>query len=456
MVGNIKEIINRQRGYFITGATKPVDFRLEKLRLLKQVIRAYEEKIEAALWEDLHKSAYESYLTEISIVLQELEDHIRHLRRWTRPLKVSTPLHLFGGKSRIIYEPLGVALIVAPWNYPFQLLMAPLIGAVAAGNCVILKPSPYAPAIVRVMAAMVAEAFSPEHVTLVPGGREVNQALWSEKMDVIFFTGSPALGRIVMKAAAEHLTPVILELGGKSPCIVDRTADIDLAARRLAWGKCLNAGQTCIAPDYLFVHSEVKQSLLEKIRYYISEFYGGQPRQSADYPRIINLEAFDRILSLMQGEHIVWGGESNREEKFIAPTVIDRVTPESPVMQQEIFGPLLPVLEFRDLAEVIRFVNSGEKPLALYYFGKTAEARRVIEATTSGGVCVNDTIMHIANVRLPFGGVGNSGIGKYHGHSSFLAFSNRRSVLFAARWWDIPLRYPPYKALSLLKKMPGF
>lgn len=456
MVGNVKEIVNRQREYFGTGATKPVDFRLEKLRLLKQVIRAYEEKIEAALWEDLHKSAYESYLTEISIVLQELEDHIRHLRRWARPLKVSTPLHLFGGKSRIIYEPLGVALVVAPWNYPFQLLMAPLIGAVAAGNCVILKPSPYAPAIVQVMAAMVAEAFSPEHVTLVPGDREVNQALWSEKMDVIFFTGSPALGRIVMKAAAEHLTPVILELGGKSPCIVDRTADIDLTARRLAWGKCLNAGQTCIAPDYLCVHTDVKEPLLEKIRYYISKFYGVQPRQSADYPRIINLEAFDRILSLMQGEHIVWGGESNREEKFIAPTVIDRVSLESPVMQQEIFGPLLPVLEFSDLAEVISSVNSGEKPLALYYFGKPADAKRVIEATTSGGVCVNDTIMHIANVRLPFGGVGNSGMGKYHGHSSFLAFSNRRSVLFAARWWDIPLRYPPYKALSLLKKMPGF
>lgn len=454
MVGNVKEIVNRQREYFGTGATKPVDFRLEKLRLLKQVIRTYEDKIEAALWEDLHKSAYESYLTEISIVLQELEDHIRHLRHWARPLKVSTPLHLFGGKSRIIYEPLGVALIVAPWNYPFQLLMAPLIGAVAAGNCVILKPSPYAPAIVQVMADMVAEAFSPEHVTLVPGGREVNQALWGEKMDVIFFTGSPALGRIVMKAAAEHLTPVILELGGKSPCIVDRTADIDLAARRLAWGKCLNAGQTCIAPDYLFVHTDVKEPLLEKIRYYISKFYGVQPRQSADYPRIINLEAFDRILSLMQGEHIVWGGESNREEKFIAPTVIDRVTPESPVMQQEIFGPLLPVLEFSDLTEVISSVNSGEKPLALYYFGKPADAKRVIEATTSGGVCVNDTIMHIANVRLPFGGVGNSGMGKYHGHSSFLAFSNRRSVLFAARWWDIPLRYPPYKALSLLKKMP--
>lgn len=456
MVGNVKEIVNRQREYFGTGATKPLDFRLEKLRALKQVIRAYEEKIEAALWDDLHKSAYESYLTEISIVLQELEDHIRHLRRWARPLKVSTPLHLFGGKSRIIYEPLGVALIVAPWNYPFQLLMAPLIGAVAAGNCVILKPSPYAPAIVQVMAAMVAEAFSPEHVTLVPGGREVNQALWSEKMDVIFFTGSPALGKIVMKAAAEHLTPVILELGGKSPCIVDRTADIDLAARRLAWGKCLNAGQTCIAPDYLFVHTDVKEPLLEKIRQYISEFYGDQPRQSSDYPRIINLEAFDRILSLMQGEHIVWGGESNREEKFIAPTVIDRVSLESPVMQQEIFGPLLPVLEFSDLTEVISSVNSGEKPLALYYFGKPVEAKRVIEATTSGGVCVNDTIMHIANVRLPFGGVGNSGMGKYHGHSSFLAFSNRRSVLFAARWWDIPLRYPPYKALSLLKKMPGF
>lgn len=438
------------------GNTRDIGFRISKLKQLQKVVREYEGKIEAALWEDLHKSAYESYLTEISVVVQELKDHIGHLRRWARPKKVGSPLHLMGSRSRVVYEPLGVALIIAPWNYPFQLMMAPLVGALSAGNCVVLKPSPYAPHVAAVVAEMVAGVFAPGHVTVVLGGPEVHQELLAQRFDYLFFTGSPQSGKAVMKAAAEHLTPVTLELGGKSPCVVDRTANLDLAARRVAWGKFLNAGQTCIAPDYLFVHREVKEYLVKRIAFYIHRFYGECPRQSSDYPRIVRPEAVDRISGLMKTGHIVCGGEVSREECYIAPTVIDGVHPNDPVMQEEIFGPVLPVMEFDVTDEVIQYVNAHEKPLAFYYFGDAATARKVIAATTSGGVCINDTIMHIANPRLPFGGVGNSGMGRYHGKDSFLTFSNKRSVLYAATRWDIPLRYAPYRALSLLKKMPGF
>lgn len=452
----MKEIVANQRAYYRQGDTRDIEFRLSKLKQLQKAVREYEEKIEAALWEDLHKSAYESYLTEISMVLQELKDHIRHLRRWAKPKKVKTPLHLMGSRSRIVYEPLGVALIIAPWNYPFQLLMAPLVGALSAGNCVVLKPSPFAPRVAAVMAELVANVFAPEHVTVVLGGPEIHQALLAERFDYLFFTGSTASGKAVMKAAAEHLTPVTLELGGKSPCIVDRTANLDLAARRLVWGKFLNAGQTCIAPDYLFVHSEVKEYLLKQIEFYIHRFYGEHPEQSSDYPHIVRQEAVDRIAGLMKKGRLVCGGEIQREACYIAPTVIDQVHPDDPIMQEEIFGPVLPVLEFSVTDEVIQYVNTHEKPLALYYFGDPVTAGKMISATTSGGVCINDTIMHIANPDLPFGGVGNSGIGRYHGYDSFLTFSNCRSVLYATNRWDIPFRYPPYRALSLLKKMPGF
>lgn len=452
----MRQRIERLRTYYEQGNTRSVDFRLEQLKRLKKAIKAYEEKIERALWEDLHKSAYESYLTEISLVLQELEVHIRHLRRWIRPRKVSTPLHLIGSKSRIICEPLGVVLIIAPWNYPFQLLMSPLVGALAAGNCVVLKPSPYASGVAAVLSDLISEIFDSSYITVVQGGREVNQALLAERFDYIFFTGSPQLGKVVMKAAAENLTPVTLELGGKSPCIVGREADPDLAARRLVWGKCLNSGQTCIAPDYLFVHSDIKSILLEKIVYYIRKFYGETPRISPDFPRIVRAEAVDRIAGLMKQGEIVCGGEVDREKLFISPTVIDQIQVDDPVMQEEIFGPVLPVMEFREEQEVIRYVNEHEKPLALYYFGSIRAARRIIEATSSGGVCVNDTIMHIANSHLPFGGVGHSGMGRYHGRESFFTFSNRRSVLFATTRWDIPFRFPPYPVLKWLKKMPGF
>lgn len=449
----MKELIERQRAYYRMGETRDIGFRVTKLKQLRDAILSSEERIEAALWHDLHKSAYESYLTEISIVLQELDDHIRHLRRWAKPHKVATPMQLFGSRSRIVCEPLGVVLIIAPWNYPVQLLMAPLIGALAAGNCVVLKPSPYTPRVSAVMADLVADVFAPEHVTVVQGGRETNQELLAERFDYLFFTGSPSLGKVVMKAAAEHLTPVTLELGGKSPCIVDQGADLELAARRLVWGKFLNAGQTCIAPDYLLVQSNIKAHLLERIGHYIRAFYGVQPRESPDYPRIVRVEAVDRIAGLMRSGTIIHGGEINREERYIAPTVIDGIQPDDPVMQEEIFGPVLPVMEFHALEEAIRYVNAHEKPLALYYFGNRASAREVLTNTTSGGTCINDTIMHIANPHLPFGGVGNSGMGRYHGRDSFLTFSNRRSVLYSATRWDVPLKYPPFGSLNTLKKL---
>lgn len=445
-----------QRMYYETGQTREVEFRMKNLKLLQETIRTYEEKIESALWVDLRKSAYESYLTEISIVLQELDEHIRNLWRWASPERVSTPLHLLGSKSRIVYEPLGVVLVIAPWNYPFQLLMTPLIGAIAAGNCVVLKPSPYAPHVAAVISEMIAEIFGPAYVTVVQGGREANQVLLAEHFDHIFFTGGSELGKVVLKAAAEQLTPVTLELGGKSPCIVGCEANLEVAAKRITWGKFLNAGQTCIAPDYLFVHDEVKTELLERIVFYIRKFYGENPAASPDYPRIVRKEAVVRLLTLMKRGKVICGGEVDVDKLYVAPTVLDNITPDDPIMQQEIFGPLLPVLTFSELEEAVHYINAHDKPLALYYFGSTHIAEQVIASTSSGGVCVNDTIMHIANGNLPFGGVGKSGMGRYHGYESFLVFSNRRSVLRSTTWWDIPFKFPPYKSLSLLKKMPGF
>lgn len=448
----MKEIVETQRKYYQAGDTRDVDFRIKNLKRLRQAIVDYEGRICQALWDDLHKSAYESYLTEIVQVLQEIRHHIRHLRKWAKPLRVPTPLHLFGGKSRILHEPLGVALIISPWNYPFQLLINPLVGALSAGNCAVLKTSPYTPCVSQVIAEMIGSVFVPGYVTVVQGGKEANQALLAERFDYIFFTGSPELGKVVMKAAAEHLTPITLELGGKSPCIVDENANIDCAAKRIAWGKCLNAGQTCIAPDYLLVHTRVKKELSEKIGYYFRQFYGEKPETSPDYPRIVRVEAVDRIARLMQSGRIVSGGHVNREERYIAPTILDNIEPGDAVMQEEIFGPLLPVMGFDHLDEAIGYVNAHEKPLALYYFGSSSHAREVIGKTTSGGVCVNDTIMHIANAHLPFGGVGNSGMGKYHGFESFSTFSNRRSVLKSSVFLDIPFKYPPYRSINLLKK----
>lgn len=449
----ITSLLDEQRRFFASGKTRELAFRKEALKQFLQAIKDFEQPLSDALWADLHKSPEEAYLTEISIVQQEVRHHLTYLRHWAKPKQVPTPIQLFPSSGRLLCEPLGIALIIAPWNYPFQLLMNPLVGAISSGCCAMLKPSPYTPSVARVMEEMIARTFDPGHISVVQGGRSVNGELLKQRFDAIFFTGSPSLGKVVMRAAAEHLTPVALELGGKSPCIVDTGANLTVAAKRIAWGKTINAGQTCIAPDYLLVHQSVKEELLHKIGEAINGMYGPDIRQSRYYPRIVTHEAFERIRKLMLHGRIVYGGEVVPEEKFIAPTIIDDVQPGFPVMQEEIFGPVLPVMTFSSIQEAIAFVSQQEKPLAFYYFGKQAAARDILAKTSSGGGCINDTIMHIVNDKLPFGGVGNSGMGKYHGYESFLAFSNRRAMVTTPTCIDLPFRYPPFRYFGLLKKM---
>ena len=449
----IVEHLENQRVFLSTNKTKEVNFRLKQLRKLKKAIIQNKKKLEDALWQDLHKSPEEAYLTEISIVTQEINNHIKHLKKWAKPKKISTPVHLLPSSSKIIYEPLGIALIVAPWNYPFQLLINSLVGAISSGCCSILKPSPDTPTIAKVMEEMIKETFDSNYIAMVQGGKETNTILFNQRFDIIFFTGSPKVGRVVMKAAAENLTPVVLELGGKSPCIVDSDANIDVAAKRIAWGKLINAGQTCIAPDYLFAHHSIKNELLDKIAINMKEMYGDNIKKSRFYPRIVNQRAMNRLEGLLNQGQIHSGGEVDNKEKFIAPTIIDNVQPDYLVMQEEIFGPILPVMTFNNIDETIKYINKNEKPLAFYYFGKNKKAKDVLMKTSSGGACINDTIMHIANDKLPFGGVGNSGLGKYHGHESFLAFSNKRAVVNTPTWIDLPLRYVPFKYFKLIKKI---
>lgn len=449
----VKSLLSAHRGYFATNETKELNFRIEQLKRFKKTIRQYEDQISDALWTDLHKSKEEAYLTEISIVLQEIDNHIRHLKQWAKPRRVPTPVHLLPSSSKIIYEPLGVALIMAPWNYPFQLLMNSLVGAISGGCCAVLKPSPYTPTVATIMEKMIHETFDEKYISVAQGGREVNRVLLEQRFDVIFFTGSPDLGKIVMKAASVYLTPVVLELGGKSPCIVDASADIDVAAKRIAWGKMINAGQTCIAPDYLFVHSSVKQKLLTKISENIAHWFGDNPQESKYFPRIVNANAMNRLQKLMKDGTIIFGGKVIENEKYIAPTIIDNVQPGFPIMQEEIFGPVLPVMTFNQIQTVIDYVNSHEKPLAFYYFGKNKQANDVLARTSSGGGCVNDTLLHITNHHLPFGGVGNSGLGKYHGHDSFKAFSNARAIVTTPTWFDLPVKYVPFKYFQWVKKI---
>ena len=444
-----------QKAFFATHQTKDVAFRIAQLRKLKNAIHNYQQKIEDALWKDLHKSPQEAYLTEISIVTSEIDFHLKHLIKWSKPKRVATPLHLLPSFSKILHEPLGVALIVAPWNYPFQLLINPLVGAISAGCCSILKPSPDTPTIAKVMEEMIAEYFDPNYITVVQGGKDTNTILFTQHFDLIFFTGSPTVGKVVMKAAAEHLTPVVLELGGKSPCIVDADASIDIAAKRIAWGKLINAGQTCIAPDYLFVHKSIKNELLDKIAANFKLMYGENSKESHFYPRIVHERAMSRLTKLLDKGTIHTGGEIDIKERFIAPTIIDDIQPDDPIMQEEIFGPILPVMTFTDIDEAIEHINKNEKPLAFYYFGKNQKAKEVFAKTTSGGGCINDTLMHIANHNMPFGGVGNSGMSGYHGKESFLVFSNKRTIITTPTWIDLPFKYVPFKYFKLIKKIIG-
>lgn len=451
-VNKIISTMEELKAFYSDHQTLNINFRIGELKKFKSAILEYEDKITEALRADLHKSAEEAYLTEISIVIQEIDHHIGKLKKWAIPKKVRTPFHLLPSSGRIIYEPLGVALIIAPWNFPFHLLMNPLVGAISSGCCAFLKPSPHAPATAMVMEEMVRKTFNPGHVGIAQGGREVNKSLLAQHFDFIFFTGSPLVGQVVMKAAAENLTPVVLELGGKSPCIVEKDADIDIAAKRIAWGKTINAGQTCISPDYLFVHHSVKDDLVSRIGNQINAMYGPDIKLSHYYPRIIHEKAVNRIQKLMQHGKIIFGGDIDIENRYIAPTIIDEVRPDYPIMQEEIFGPVLPVMTFSDIDEVISYVNANEKPLAFYYFGKAAGTENIIQKTTSGGGCINDTILHVANHYLPFGGTGSSGMGRYHGKQSFLAFSNTRSILKTPTYIDNPYKYPPFKNFSKLRK----
>lgn len=453
----IGEIVRQQRDFYNTGQTKDIGFRIAGLKKLYQAVIEHEAAIIAALKADLHKSEFETYSTEIALCKKEINYALKNIKTWTKPEKVNIPLEQLPGFGRIYPEPLGVVLIVSPWNYPFQLIIAPLVGAIAAGNCAILKPSEIASHTSKILAEILPKYFDPAYIAVVEGGVEISQQLLAEKFDQIFFTGGTTIGRMVMEAAAKHLTPVTLELGGKSPCIVDADTNIEYTARRITWGKFINAGQTCVAPDYILVESAIKQELLNNIQKCIREFLG-EPATSPDYARIINQKHFNRLLEFLQDGEIIIGGESNSSDRYIAPTVLDNVSLESPVMQDEIFGPILPVLTYKDITEAIAIVNQRPKPLALYLFSRNKNIQqRVLKSTSSGSVCINDTVMQFAVPALPFGGVGSSGIGKYHGKASFDTFSHYKSVLNRSFIFDIKLRYPPYtkSKLQLLKRILG-
>ncbi len=449
----IDAILAAQRWFFASGATLDVDFRIRQLKTLRALITENLAKIEKALWSDLHKSPEETFLTEVSMLTKEIDLHLKNIRRWVKPRRVRTPFYLWPSKSYIHYEPLGVSLIISPWNYPLQLLLAPLIGSISAGGCAVLKPSPAAVRFNRLMTELIPRYFDEKYIALVTGDRPTNEILLSRCFDLIFFTGSPRVGKIVMRAASQFLTPVVLELGGKSPCIADRDASVSVAAKRIIWGKLLNAGQTCIAPDYLFVHRDIREPLLKAMQDEIDEMFGNPIRESRFYGRIINRQAMDRLLRLMQGNEIIYGGEYDLEERFLSPTFLDIKDPDVSVMQEEIFGPLLPVLTFDHIDEALTFIRSKEKPLAFYYFGKNAHAKEILRQISSGGACLNDTVVHIANHRLPFGGVGHSGMGKYHAGASFEVFSNAKSVARTPLWPDLPFRYPPYRFFGVVKKL---
>jgi len=462
---NILKIIESQRSFFKSGRSLPVTFRKQMLLKLLNAIEANEKDLSDALWEDMHKSYEEAYLTEFSIVKEEIRCHLKHLLQWSARKKASTPLKLQPARSYIVKEPLGNTLIISPWNYPVQLLLCPLIGAISAGCTAVLKPSPYVPNVSAALAKMIKGCFNEEYIAVIQGNREVNTLLLEQRWDLIFFTGSPSLGKTVMAAAAKNLTPVILELGGKSPCIIDKSASIEIASRRIAWGKTLNCGQTCIAPDYIIIHKDVKERFIKAFKEELDKLHreNNYPANNKIFPdryyaHIINEKAFDRLVSYLNDGKIIFGGKYDRENLLIEPTLIDIDSCDVPVMQEEIFGPILPLITFDETTvpfkdKVLEFLKSKEKPLALYYFGKEEEGWDIIAGTSSGGGCINDVIMHIANENLPFGGVGNSGMGHYHNKESFECFSHSRSILCSGTWPDFPFRYMPYRFFSLIKKI---
>ncbi len=440
--------IAQLRASFASGKTRSLDWRRDQLERLETMLREDGEKLVAALKADLHKPDFEAWFADLGAVAGESKLARKQLARWTRPERVSTPLDVRPAKSRIVREPLGVVLIIAPWNYPVQLLLSPLVGAIAAGNCAVLKPSEVTPHTSATLSKIVPRHLDPECFEIFEGGVGETSVLLEQRFDHIFYTGNGHVGRIVMEAAAKHLTPVTLELGGKSPCIVDESADLDVAARRIAWGKFMNAGQTCVAPDYVLVHEAVEAELVAKLGETIRRFYGEDPKQSKHYARVVNERHHARLTELLEGAEVAVGGDADASECYLAPTLVPNVKPDSPLMRDEIFGPILPILKVRDVDEAIDLVAEREKPLALYLFtGSEESERKVVEQTSSGGVCVNATIYHLANPNLPFGGVGASGMGTYHGRASFEAFSHRKPVMTKSTRVDPKLAYPPYSRL---------
>lgn len=449
---DIPQLVQLQRAFFDSDATKEKSFRLEALHKLRAGIKRYERKLLAALQADLHKSAFEAYSTEIGIVLEEIRFTLKHLHHWMKPQKVRTPMTHIGSTGFTFAEPYGVSLIISPWNYPFQLSIAPLIGAIAAGNCAVLKPSEWTPHTTAVLADMIKELFPKEYITVVPGDAQISQALLAEKWDYIFFTGSDVVGKIVMGAAAKELTPVTLELGGKSPCIVHHDTNLPLAAKRIAWGKFMNAGQTCVAPDYLYLHDSVKDEFISCFHEAIHDLYGDKPLQNPHYTRIINMRHFERLQSFLVNMEVICGGETDKHSLMIEPTVLNNISWEDAIMKEEIFGPILPILTYSQIDDVIAEVRQHPKPLALYLFTDSQSIQeKVLRKLSFGGGCINDTIYHIASPYLPFGGVGQSGIGTYHGKASFDTFSHQKSILKQTTRFDLPFRYPNMK--NGLKKL---
>lgn len=444
----IKDLVTRQRKYFQTGATLPVSVRVDALKRLYGVISGCEKEIHTALKRDLGKSGFESYMCETGLVLEEISYMLKHIHRFSREKNVRTPLAQFHSRSFKKPSPYGVTLIMSPWNYPFMLTLSPLVDALAAGNTAVVKPSAYSPHTSDVILQMLSQCFDPEYVAVVTGGRAENTCLLREHFDYIFFTGSQSVGKEVMRNAAEHLTPVTLELGGKSPCIVDKSADIKLAARRIVFGKYLNCGQTCVAPDYIYCHRSVKDRLVKEVQKQIQKQYGKQPLRNPNYGKIINEKHFDRLLGLIDKNKTVHGGGSDRHALRIEPTVLDNVTFADAVMQEEIFGPIMPILIFDNLDEAIRNINAMPHPLALYLFtSDKAAAKKVTSRCGFGGGCINDTIIHLATTEMGFGGFGESGMGSYHGKVGFDTFSHYKSIVDKKTWIDLPMRYQPYRKL---------
>ena len=445
----IEEIVKKEREYFKTGATLSYKFRLNALKKLKEAIIRNEKEIMNALFLDLGKSATESYMCEVGMVLSELKYAIRHLKKWIKRDRVTTPIAQFPSKSFIVKEPLGVVLVMSPWNYPFMLAIDPLIGAIGAGNCVVVKPASYAKNTSLVIKKLLGECFDERYVSVVLGGREENSALLEQRFDYIFFTGSVSVGKFVAEKASKNLTPVTLELGGKSPCVIDKTANLKISARRLAFGKFLNVGQTCVAPDYLLIEKSVKEEFLKYFKAEIVKMFGEEPLKNESYGKIINEKHFNRICRLIDKDKIIFGGESDEKSQKIAPTILDNVTLDDACMKEEIFAPILPVITYEKVEEAINIISKFEKPLALYLFSTDkVTINKFLNTVPYGGGCVNDTIIHLATTKMGFGGVGYSGYGSYHGKRSFLLFSHEKSIVKKSPSIDLPIRYQPYSKLK--------